>query len=107
MILPSASLLGLVAASACLFASGADVDALLRRIDILQTANAALRTRLDACPNDEWIPTVGESWNYNLMTPVDTTVDADVVMIDMGECFVSHLNVGCSESCHTTVKGRL
>lgn len=32
-----------------------------------------------------WTPVVGNSWNYNLETPVDTTVDVDVVFIDTGE----------------------
>ncbi|CAM9515895.1 unnamed protein product [Scytosiphon promiscuus] len=85
MSVASISLVGLVAATGILFASGADVDALLRRVDSLQNANAALQTRLASCPSDEWIPAVGESWNYNLMPPVDTTVDVDVVMIDMDD----------------------
>lgn len=32
-----------------------------------------------------WVPKVGDTWQYNLDTPVDTTVDADVFFIDSGE----------------------
>lgn len=32
-----------------------------------------------------WVPKVGDTWQYNLNTPVDTDVDADVFFIDMGE----------------------
>lgn len=32
-----------------------------------------------------WTPSVGDSWNYNLDTPVNTNVDVDVIFIDMGE----------------------
>ncbi|CAM9515826.1 unnamed protein product [Scytosiphon promiscuus] len=81
----SISLFGVVVAAIFLLSSGNDIDALLGRIDSLQTANAALQARLEACPSDEWIPAVGESWNYNLMPPVDTGVDVDVFMIDMDE----------------------
>lgn len=31
-----------------------------------------------------WVPKVGDSWQYNLDTPVDTDVNADVFFIDMG-----------------------
>ncbi|CAM9794329.1 unnamed protein product, partial [Hapterophycus canaliculatus] len=30
-----------------------------------------------------WVPKVGDSWQYNLDTPVDTDIDADVFLIDM------------------------
>ncbi|CAM9572662.1 unnamed protein product, partial [Ectocarpus fasciculatus] len=30
-----------------------------------------------------WVPKVGDTWNYNLNTPVDTDVDVDVFFIDM------------------------
>ncbi|CAM9517175.1 unnamed protein product, partial [Scytosiphon promiscuus] len=30
-----------------------------------------------------WVPKVGDSWQYNLDTPVDTDVDVDVFLIDM------------------------
>lgn len=32
-----------------------------------------------------WVPRVGDTWQYNLNTPVDTSVKADVFFIDMGE----------------------
>lgn len=32
-----------------------------------------------------WVPTVGDSWNYNLETPVKIGVDVDVVFMDMGK----------------------
>ncbi len=32
-----------------------------------------------------WVPKVGDTWQHNLDTPVDTTVDADVFFIDLGE----------------------
>lgn len=39
---------------------------------------------------------VGQSWNYNLNTPVDTTADVDVFFIDMGEVEISCFRVGLS-----------
>lgn len=35
-------------------------------------------------PSFGWVPRVGDTWNYNLATPVDTDIDADVFVIDMG-----------------------
>lgn len=35
-------------------------------------------------PSSGWVPRVGDTWNYNLATPVDTDIDADVFVIDMG-----------------------
>ena len=32
-----------------------------------------------------WVPRVGDTWNYNLDTPVDTSADVDVFFIDMGK----------------------
>lgn len=32
-----------------------------------------------------WVPKVGDTWQYNLNTPVNTDVNADVFFIDMGE----------------------
>lgn len=33
----------------------------------------------------KWTPRIGDSWNYNLATPVDTNTSVDVFFIDMGE----------------------
>lgn len=33
-----------------------------------------------------WVPKVGDRWQYNLDTPVDTHIAADVFFLDMGEC---------------------
>lgn len=33
----------------------------------------------------KWTPRIGDSWNYNLATPVDTDTRVDVFFIDMGE----------------------
>lgn len=65
---------------------------------VLSTANvakdaeiASLHAKLDeldaGCGGDDggWTPTVGDSWNYNLATPIKTSVDVDVFLIDMGE----------------------
>lgn len=32
-----------------------------------------------------WTPAVGDSWNYNLITPVKVNAEVDVVFIDMGK----------------------
>lgn len=32
-----------------------------------------------------WTPRIGDTWNYNLATPVDIATDVDVFFIDMGE----------------------
>lgn len=32
-----------------------------------------------------WVPRVGDTWNYNLDTPVDTSANVDVFFIDMGK----------------------
>lgn len=40
---------------------------------------------------DVWVPKVGDSWQYNLDTPVDTDVDVDVFFIDMGTSEVSEI----------------
>ena len=64
--------------------------------EVLSTANfakdaeiASLHAKLvelnAGCGGDGWTPRVGESWNYNLATPVKTSVDVDVFLIDMGE----------------------
>lgn len=34
----------------------------------------------------KWTPKIGNTWNYNLATPVDTNAGVDVFFIDMGEC---------------------
>ncbi|CAM9517248.1 unnamed protein product, partial [Scytosiphon promiscuus] len=33
--------------------------------------------------NDGWLPKIGDTWQHNLNTPVNTDVDADVFFIDM------------------------
>lgn len=33
----------------------------------------------------KWVPRLGDTWNYNLDTPVDTSARVDVFFIDMGE----------------------
>lgn len=38
-----------------------------------------------AVGENAWVPKVGDAWQYNLNTPVNTDVDADVFFIDMGE----------------------
>ncbi len=38
-----------------------------------------------AADKNAWVPKVGDTWQYNLNTPVNTDVDADVFFIDMGE----------------------
>lgn len=40
-------------------------------------------------PSSGWIPKIGDHWNYNLNTPVDTSIDVNVFFIDMGESFVA------------------
>lgn len=79
------SLGGLVTATGFLSATGTVGNKLPRPNDAVKIANAALQTKNVA---GEWTPAVGDSWNYNLALPVDTTVDVDVVMIDMGELFL-------------------
>lgn len=45
-----------------------------------------LETRLaEAEGGSGWTPAVGDSWNYNLDTPVKRNVDVDVFLIDMGK----------------------
>ena len=34
---------------------------------------------------EPWVPKVGDRWQYNLDTPVDTHVEADVFFLDMGK----------------------
>lgn len=34
-------------------------------------------------PSSGWIPKIGDHWNYNLNTPVDTSIDVNVFFIDM------------------------
>lgn len=46
---------------------------------------------------DDWVPGVGDSWQYNLDTPVNTDVDADVFFIDLGE--YEFLHTVHSKSC--------
>lgn len=71
--------------------------------EVLATANfakdaeiASLHARLDelnaACDGDDggWTPAVGQSWNYNLATPLKTNVDVDVFLIDMGKRSETH-----------------
>lgn len=36
-------------------------------------------------PSSGWTPKIGDHWNYNLNTPVDTGIDVNVFFIDMGE----------------------
>ena len=73
------------------------------KAEVLSTANAAkdaeiyakdneiasLLKKLDESSNCEddgrWTPAVGDSWNYNLATPVKTSADVDVFLIDMGK----------------------
>ena len=41
----------------------------------------------DGDSDEGWTPSLGDSWNYNLETPVRTSIDVDVFLIDMGETF--------------------
>lgn len=103
------SLVGVVAATGFLFAAGADAGTLPRPIDSVKIASNAIQTRLDSSTtDDEWVPAVGQSWNYNLMVPVDTSVNADVVMIDMGELDKLPLDTCNGRSCQlVSTKGWL
>ncbi|CAN0235414.1 unnamed protein product [Scytosiphon promiscuus] len=77
------SFLGVAAAAGFLLASGADVDTLKKRPSDDSVKIAGNKALGSLATSGEWEPAVGESWNYNLMTPVETSVDVDVVMIDM------------------------
>lgn len=72
------------------------ITQLKKDAEVLSTANfakdseiAALHAKLEelnaGCGGDTggWTPTVGDSWNYNLATPVKTNIDVDVFLIDM------------------------
>lgn len=48
------------------------------------TARLALMASV-SFPVHGWTPTVGDSWNYNLETPVQIDVGVDVVFMDMGK----------------------
>eukprot|EP00904_Undaria_pinnatifida_P012330 jgi/Undpi1/8227/HiC_scaffold_25.g10697.m1 len=37
----------------------------------------------DGDSDEGWTPSLGDSWNYNLETPVRTSIDVDVFLIDM------------------------
>lgn len=91
---------------------GSDFDDLMDLITRLETEAASLSTENDlkdveiaslqgkidefegdgGCggggSDDGWVPALGDSWNYNLETPVKTNIDVDVFLIDMGEKFV-------------------
>ena len=91
------------------FVSGSDFDDLVDLIsqleieaESLSAANgvkdaeiASLQGRIDVYEEGDgcgggggdggWVPALGDSWNYNLETPVRTDIDVDVFLIDMGE----------------------
>ena len=93
------------------FVLGANIDELEKHIAhletealVLSTANdakdaeiASLLHRLDESSNCEddgrWTPAVGDSWNYNLATPVKTGADVDVFLIDMGKPSLYELKI--------------
>lgn len=59
-----------------IFAKDAKIASLLKELDESSSG----------CDEDGgWTPAVGDSWNYNLATPVKTSADVDVFLIDMGE----------------------
>lgn len=78
----SCSLLGVaVAAGLSRLAIGADADGPgTTRIQHLDTLEEATCTR-----GSEWTPAIGDSWNYNLDTPVETGIGVDVIFMDMGK----------------------
>lgn len=57
-------------------------------VDYTTTTTTSTSTSDDSAPSpgpsSGWVPRVGDTWNYNLATPVDTDIDADVFVIDMG-----------------------
>ena len=42
----------------------------------------------------KWVPRIGDTWNYNLDTPVDTSAHVDVFFIDMGKFSLNMRAIG-------------
>lgn len=96
MKLPCVSIISLVAVSGGCLALGAAPDVPDTETTALSAVNndngkklAPRRARLADCEDkgtgSAWSRTVGYSWNYNLATPVETCINVDVLVIDMGE----------------------